>query len=138
MPVVAFGMTGSEQDFFSGRTGVAPAPHVTAQARASALLRVLAETPGGIGYAPAGYRGESVRAVPVSDGGECVAPTEANAHRAAYPLARVVSLHARGAAARDFAGYVLSQEGQRDAVIAGHFSLPYVFAAEARTALGLD
>ncbi len=79
-----------------------------------------------------------MRALRLSDGGECVGPSEASAHRAVWPLARIVGVEASGPAARNFISYVLSREGQRDAVIAGYFALPYVFAAEDRKALGLD
>lgn len=140
-PVVVFDRpAGSERDFFvdAALKGGAIASDAKIVARASALMREIGAAPGGIGYAPAGYRSDAVRALRLSDGGECVGPSEANAHRAAWPLARIVRIVARGPAARNMIGYVLSQEGQRDAVIAGYFALPYVFAAEDRTTLGLD
>ena len=140
-PVVLFDRpAGSERDFFvaAALRGGAIAPDAKIIARASALMREIGAAPGGIGYAPAGYRSDAVRALRLSDGGDCVAPSEASAHRAAWPLARIVGVEASGPAARNFISYVLSREGQRDAVIAGYFALPYVFAAADRKALGLD
>lgn len=140
-PVVIFDRpAGSERDFFvaAALQGGAIAADAKSIARASILMREIGAAPGAIGYAPAGYRSDAVRALRLSDGGDCVAPGEANAHRATWPLARIVGVHASGPAARNFIAYVLSQAGQRDAVIAGYFALPYVFAAEDRKALGLD
>jgi phosphate transport system substrate-binding protein len=107
--------------------------------RASRLLKALAETPGGVAFLPAGYRGEGVKALQLSDRGSCAAPTQANASRAEYPLSRFVYLEGKTeAVSLAFFDYVLSAEGQRDAVIAGHFSLPFVFAREERAKLRLD
>ena len=128
-------------DFFAEAVlrGAPFAPGVARIARYSALLDTIASAPGAIGYAPAGYRGDGVKALRVSGSGDCVAPSAANASRAAYPLARFVYLRGgKSEAGRAFFGYVLSQAGQRDAVIAGFYSLPYVFAAEERRKLGLD
>ncbi|MEX0838100.1 MAG: hypothetical protein WD034_01095, partial [Parvibaculum sp.] len=118
-PVVVFDRpAGSERDFFAAAAlkGGEIAPDAKIIARASALMREIGVVPGGIGYAPAGYRSDAVRALKLSDGGECAGQREANAHRAAWPLARIVRLVARGPAARNMIDYVLSQEGQRDAV----------------------
>lgn len=107
--------------------------------RASRLLKALAETPGGIAFLPAGYRGEGTKVLQLSNGGACAAPTQTNASRAGYPLSRFVWLEGKSDKAMlAFFDYVLSLEGQRDAVIAGHFSLPFVFAAEEREKLDLD
>jgi ABC-type phosphate transport system substrate-binding protein len=130
-----------ESDFFAGEVlaGAPFAGGVSFATRYSELLDRLAETPGGIGYAPAGYRGKGVKALRVSDGGDCVAPSAASAYRAEYPLARFVYLRGgESDVGRAFLDYVLSQAGQRDAVIAGFYSLPYVFAVEERGKLGLD
>jgi phosphate transport system substrate-binding protein len=130
-----------EGDFFiEAVLASAPfAPSVTHVARYSELLARLAGTPGGIGYAPAGYRGDGVKALQVSDDGECALPTAANAYRARYPLARFVYLEGgKSKASLAFFDYVLSQEGQRDAVIAGFYSLPFVYAEEERKKLGID
>ena len=131
---------GSERDFFveAGLKGGAVAPDAKVVARASILLREIGTAPGAVSFAPAGYRSDAVRALRLSDGGDCMAPSEANAHRGFWPLARIVGIEARGAAARNMIDYVLSRDGQRDAVIAGYFALPYVLAAEDRKALGLD
>jgi phosphate transport system substrate-binding protein len=130
-----------EGDFFAEAVlrGAPFAPGVTRVARYSTLLDTIAAAPGAIGYAPAGYRGDGVKALRVSDGGECVAPGAASAWRAEYPLARFVYLRGgESEAGKAFIDYVLSQAGQRDAVIAGFYSLPYVFAVEERRKLGLD
>ena len=140
-PVVVFDRPpGGERDFFvaAGLKGNAMAAEAKRVARASILMREIGAEPGAIGYAPAGYRSDAVRALHLSTGGDCVAPNEASVHRAAWPLARIVGVAASGPAARNFISYVLSQEGQRDAVIAGYFALPWVFAVEDRQALGLD
>lgn len=113
--------------------------HAEHYPRASRLLKALAETPGGIAFLPAGYRGEGTRALQLSERGACVAPTQANASRADYPLSRFVWLEGQPEdATLAFFDYVLSQQGQRDVVIAGHFTLPFVFAAEERRKLRLD
>lgn len=130
-----------EGDFFAEAVlrGAPFAPGVARVERYSMLLDMIASAPGAIGYAPAGYRGDGVKALRVSDGGDCAAPSAANAYRAAYPLARFVYLRGgKSEAGRAFLDYVLSQAGQRDAVIAGFYSLPYVFAVEERGKLGLD
>lgn len=141
-PVIVFDRpAGGERDFFvaAALQGGAIAPDAKPVARASTLIREVGASPGGIGFAPAGYRSDAVRALRLSvGGGECVGPSEASAHRAAWPLARIVRVSARGPAARNAIDYVLSREGQRDAEIAGYFALPYVFAAQDLKALGLD
>lgn len=107
--------------------------------RASHLLKALAASPGGIVFLPAGYRGDGAKALQLSNGGACAAPTQTSASRAEYPLSRFVWLEGKAEGATlAFFDYVLSAEGQRDAVIAGHFMLPYVFGEEERRKLGLD
>lgn len=131
----------SDNEFFEEKVlgGASLAPGAEAVAKASHLLRELETTTGGIGYAPAGYRSESLRPLKLSDGGDCMAPTMMNAWRGDYPLARIVNLRgSTGEPSRSFFAYVLSQAGQHDATIAGHFPLPYIFAAEERKKLGLD
>ena len=93
----------------------------------------------GIVFLPAGYRGDGAKALQLSNGGACAAPTQTSASRAEYPLSRFVWLEGKAEGATlAFFDYVLSAEGQRDAVIAGHFILPYVFGEEERRKLGLD
>lgn len=107
--------------------------------RASRLLKALAMTPGGVTFLPAGYRGDGTRALQLSDGNACAAPTQTSASRAEYPLSRFVWLEGKAEGATlAFFDYVLSSQGQRDAVIAGHFMLPYVFGGQERRKLGLD
>lgn len=130
-----------EEDFFAEAVlgGTPFTPSVLRVARYSELLDRLAETPGGIGYAPAGYRGDGVKALRVSGGGACAPPSASAAYRADYPLARFVYLEGgKNEAGLAFFDYVLSQAGQRDAVIAGFYPLPWVFAEEERRKLGLD
>jgi len=130
-----------EGDFFAEAVlrGAPFAPGVARVERYSMLLDTIASAPGAIGYAPAGYRGDGVKALRVSDGGDCVAPSATSAYRAEYPLARFVYLRGgESDVGRAFLDYVLSQAGQRDAVIAGFYSLPYVFAVGERRKLGLD
>ncbi len=131
-----------ESDFFvdAVMNGVPFSADVRRVARYSDLLDEIAATPGGIGYAPAGYRGDGVKVLPLSEAeGACVAPSAPNAYRAAYPLARFVYLEGeRSEAGLAFFDYVLSQEGQHDAVIAGFYALPFIFADEERKMLGLD
>lgn len=142
-PVVALAREAEagEGDFFAEAVmgGVPFASGVERVSRYSDLLDEIAATPGGIGYAPAGYRGDGVKALQLSDGGECAPPSAAAVYRAEYPLARFVYLQGGdGEAGKSFFDYVLSQAGQRDAVIAGFYSLPFTFAAEERKKLGLD
>lgn len=107
--------------------------------RASRLLKALAAEPGGVTFLPAGYRGEGAKALQLMDRGACAAPAQTSASRAEYPLSRFVWLEGRAEGATlAFFDYVLSAQGQRDAVIAGHFMLPYVFGGEERRKLGLD
>lgn len=130
-----------ESDFFMEKVlaGAPASARVEPIARYSALLARIAETPEAIGYAPAGYRGDGVKALKVSDGGDCAPPSASASYRAEYPLARFVLLEGeRNEAGLAFFDYVLSRAGQRDAVIAGFYSLPWIFAAEERKKLGLD
>lgn len=134
-------MEEGESDFFTGEVlaGLPFAGGVSFATRYSELLDRLAETPGGIGYAPAGYRGKGVKALQLSDGGTCVPPGASAAYRAEYPLSRFVYVEGeQNETGLAFFDYVLSQEGQRDAVIAGFYSLPWTFAAGERKKLGLD
>lgn len=138
---LARSMAPGEGDFFAEAVlGQTPfASGVGHVARYSDLLDEIAAAPGAIGYAPAGYRGDGVKALQLSDGGECAPPSSSAAYRAEYPLARFVYLEGgKSETGLAFFDYVLSQEGQRDAVIAGFYSLPYTFAAEERKKLGLD
>lgn len=120
--------------------GNAALPSDTARySRASRLLKALAAMPGGMTFLPAGYRGDGAKALQLMDRGACAAPTQTSASRAEYPLSRFVWLEGKAEGATlAFFDYVLSSHGQRDAVIAGHFMLPYVFGEEARRKLGLD
>jgi phosphate transport system substrate-binding protein len=130
-----------ESDFFAEAVmdGAPFAAGVRRIARYSDLLDEIAATPGAIGYAPAGYRGDGVKALQLSDGGTCTPPSAAAAYRAAYPLARFVYLEGEAnETGLAFFDYVLSQAGQRDAVIAGFYALPFTFADEERKALGID
>lgn len=131
-----------ESDFFAEAVmGGAPfAAGVRRVARYSDMLDEIAATPGGIGYAPAGYRGDGVKALQLSKAeGTCAPPSAAAAYRAAYPLARFVYLEGEASeTGLAFFDYVLSQDGQRDGVIAGFYSLPWVFAEEEREKLRLD
>ncbi|MDO8837403.1 MAG: hypothetical protein Q7V31_00635 [Parvibaculum sp.] len=140
-PVILFDRPpGGERSFFvaAALKGGAIAPDAKRVARASVLLREIGRTPGAISFAPVGYRSDAVRVLRLSDGGDCVGLSEANAHRGHWPLARILRIVARGPAARNMIDYVLSQDGQRDVAIAGYFALPHVFASEDRKALGLD
>ena len=131
----------SDNDFFAAKVlaGAGFPGNAETIARATALLRKLQATPTGIGYAPAGYRGENVRPLKLSDGGGCAAPSVSSAQRATYPLARIVHVEGpEGEPARAFFDYVLSSQGQHDATIAGHYPLPFVFAIEERKKLHLD
>ncbi|ABS61670.1 ABC-type phosphate transport system periplasmic component-like protein [Parvibaculum lavamentivorans DS-1] len=131
----------SDNGFFAEKVlgGAALPANAETVTRATRLLRALQSRPGGIGYAPAGYRGENVRPLKISDGGDCAAPSIASVQRAVYPLARLVHLEGPASeAGRAFFDYVLSSEGQHDATIAGFYPLPWIFAVEERTKLGLD
>lgn len=131
----------SDNEFFAEKVldGTGFPENAETVARATLLLRRLQATPTGIGYAPAGYRGENVRPLKLSDGGDCAAPSVSSAQRATYPLARPVHVEGpEGEPARAFFDYVVSSQGQHDATIAGHYPLPYVFAVEERKKLRLD
>ena len=98
-----------------------------------------------IGYSGIGYKTADVKAIAVSGrDGQCNEPTQANAYAGKYPISRFlyVYVNKNPSAALDplrgeFLKFVLSKNGQAGTTKDGYFPMPYVFATEDRSKLGL-
>ena len=98
-----------------------------------------------IGYSGIGYKTADVKAIAVSGrDGQCNEPTQANAYAGKYPISRFlyVYVNKNPSAALDplrgeFLKFVLSKNGQVGTTKDGYFPMPYVFATEDRSKLGL-
>ena len=73
-------------------------PAALKQASNQAVLALVAQTKGAIGYVGLGYVDESVKAVAISplDGGDAVPATVANVKSGAYPISRSLFMYTRG------------------------------------------
>ena len=92
----------------------------------AAVINAISHDPNGIGYGGIGYA-EGVRVLPVSSGGEPVAPTMENALSGSYPISRYLFMYTAGepsGLAADFLTWVVSPEGQAFVEQAGYYPLP--------------
>jgi phosphate transport system substrate-binding protein len=75
------------------------------------IARIVAQTPGAIGYVGLGYLSDDVKAIKV----EMIDATEETVRDATYPLARPLFMYTRGTPkglTKDFIDYVMSADGQ--------------------------
>ena len=97
-----------------------------------------------IGYSGIGYKTSSVRAVPLSKGGEAFEASEENALAGKFPLARFFYVYVNKAPNKplspldaEFIKLVMSKEGQEVVVKDGYIPLPKSVADKALKELGL-
>ncbi len=118
---------------------------VKEQPGSSAVVQGIASDKFAIGYSGIGYRTADVKAVAISGrDGQCNEPSQANAYSGKYPISRFlyVYVNKNPSASLDplrseFLKFVLSRSGQDDTVKDGYYPMPFVFANEDRSKLGL-
>ncbi|MDZ4739765.1 MAG: phosphate ABC transporter substrate-binding protein PstS family protein [Alphaproteobacteria bacterium] len=118
---------------------------VKEQPGSSAVVQGIASDKFAVGYSGIGYKTADVKAIAISGrDGQCNEPSQANAYSGKYPISRFlyVYLNKNPTAALDplrgeFLKFVLSKNGQAGTTKDGYFPMPYVFATEDRSKLGL-
>jgi len=118
---------------------------VKEQPGSSAVVQGVAADKFAIGYSGIGYRTADVKAVSIAGrDGQCQEANQRNAYTGAYPITRFLYVYAnknpsapleplRG----EFFRYVLSLDGQTGVTKDGFFPLPYIFAQQELSKLGL-
>lgn len=93
----------------------------------AAVINAVSHDPNGIGYGGIGYA-EGVRVLSISNGGEPVAPTMANALSGSYPISRYLFMYTAGdpsGLAAEFLAWVVTPDGQALVEEAGYYPLPH-------------
>jgi len=111
---------------------------------ASAVVQSISSTLNAIGYSGIGYKTSSVRAVPLSKGGEAFEASEENALAGKFPLARFFYVYVNKAPNKplspidaEFLKLVLSKQGQDVVVKDGYIPLPKKVVDKTMQELGL-
>ena len=109
------------------------------------MLATITKDPGSISVAPLYLKTADTKALPIQFGTQLIEPTEATILRGGYPLVRPLMLvfdKAGPAAAvelnRQFLRFVLSREGQLDAVKAGYYPLNQSLIRQQQDVLGIE
>jgi phosphate transport system substrate-binding protein len=118
---------------------------VKEQPGSSTVVQGVASDKFAIGYSGIGYRTADVKAIALSGrDGQCYEPSQKNAYTGKYPISRFlyVYVNKNPSAALDplrgeFLKFMLSRSGQDDTVKDGYYPMPFVFAQEDRSKLGL-
>ena len=118
---------------------------VKEQPGSSAVVQGVASDKFALGYSGIGYRTADVRALAISGrDGTCYEPTKQNAYGGKYPIARFLYVYMNKNPSTpleplraEFIKFLYSKSGQDDTVKDGYFPMPYVFAQEDLTRLGL-
>lgn len=120
-------------------------PNVNEQPGSASVVQSISSTLNAIGYSGIGYRTSSVRAVPLSKGGEAFEATEENALAGKFPLARYFYVYVNKAPNKplapldaEFIKMVLSKQGQEVVVKDGYIPLPKTVVDKTLTELGLQ
>lgn len=118
--------------------------NVNEQPGSASVVQSVSSSLNAIGYSGIGYKTSSVRAVPLSKGGEAFEASEQNALAGKFPLARFFYVYINKAPNKplspleaEFVKLVLSQEGQQVVVKDGYIPLPKKVADKALADLGL-
>lgn len=118
--------------------------NVNEQPGSASVVQSVSSSLNAIGYSGIGYKTSSVRAVPLSKGGEAFEANEQNALAGKFPLARFFYVYINKAPNKplspleaEFVKLVLSQEGQQVVVKDGYIPLPKKVADKALADLGL-
>ncbi len=118
---------------------------VKEQPGSSAVVQGIASDKFAIGYSGIGYKTADVKALAISGrDGQCNEPNQANAYAGKYPISRFLYVYvnknpsgALDPLRGEFLKFVLSKNGQSATVKDGYFPMPFVFANEDRSKLGL-
>lgn len=118
--------------------------NVNEQPGSASVVQSVSSTLNGIGYSGIGYKTSSVRAVPLSKGGQAFEPNEENALSGKFPLARFFYVYVNKAPNKplspleaQFVKLVLSKQGQTIVVKDGYIPLPKKVVDKALKDLGL-
>lgn len=118
--------------------------NVNEQPGSASVVQSISSTLNAIGYSGIGYKTSSVRAVPLSKGGQAFEPNEENALSGKFPLARFFYVYVNKAPNKplspleaQFAKLVLSKQGQTIVVKDGYIPLPKKVVDKALKDLGL-
>ncbi len=119
--------------------------NVNEQPGSASVVQSISSTLNAIGYSGIGYKTSSVRAVPLSKGGEAFEANEENALAGKFPLARFFYIYvnkepnkALSPIDAEFLKQVLSRQGQEVVVKDGYIPLPKKVIDKTRKELGLD
>ena len=119
-------------------------PNVNEQPGSASVVQSISSTLNAIGYSGIGYKTSSVRAVPLSKGGEAFEANEENALAGKFPLARFFYVYVNKAPNKplspidaEFLKLVLSKQGQDVVVKDGYIPLPKKVVDKTMQELGL-
>ena len=119
--------------------------NVNEQPGSASVVQSVATSINGIGYSGIGYKTSSVRAVPLSKGGDFIEASPESALDGSYPLARALYVYVNKAPnkelsplEREFVKLVLSQQGQEIVVKDGYIPLPAKSAMQTLKKLGIN
>ncbi|WP_407293349.1 PstS family phosphate ABC transporter substrate-binding protein [Stutzerimonas zhaodongensis] len=120
-------------------------PNVNEQPGSASVVQSISSTLNSIGYSGIGYKTSSVRAVPLSKGGEAFEANEENALAGKFPLARFFYIYVNKAPNKplspidaEFLKLVLSKQGQEVVVKDGYIPLPKKVVDKTLSDLGLQ
>ena len=120
-------------------------PNVNEQPGSASVVQSISSTLNAIGYSGIGYKTSSVRAVPLSKGGEAFEANEENALAGKFPLARFFYVYVNKAPNKplspidaEFLKLVLSKQGQDVVVKDGYIPLPKKVVDKTLSDLGLQ
>ena len=118
--------------------------NVNEQPGSASVVQSISSTLNAIGYSGIGYKTSSVRAVPLSKGGEAFEANEENALAGKFPLARFFYVYVNKAPNKplspidaEFLKLVLSKQGQEVVVKDGYIPLPKKVVDKTMQELGL-
>ena len=119
--------------------------NVNEQPGSASVVQSISSTLNAIGYSGIGYKTSSVRAVPLSKGGEAYDASEENALAGKFPLARFFYVYVNKAPNKplspidaEFLKLVLSKQGQEVVVKDGYIPLPKKVVEKTLKDLGLN
>ena len=119
--------------------------NVNEQPGSASVVQSISSTLNSIGYSGIGYKTSSVRAVPLSKGGEAFEASEENALAGKFPLARFFYVYVNKAPNKplspldtEFLKLVLSKQGQEIVVKDGYIPLPKKVVDKTLKDLGLN